>query len=115
MKSARIILSSKFTRCISTRAAIENLFKDLIADDITIDFSDIHFISSSAAHQMVTEIRLLERNNVKVICENTTDDVCRMLELAKTDRKNIFTVTPLMKHHVIRSESDLSKLFSGII
>lgn len=115
MKSARIILSSKFTRSVSTRAAIENLFKDLIADEIVIDFSDIHFISSSAAHQMVTEIKLLEKKNVKVICENTTEDVSKMLELAKTDRKNIFTVTPLIKHYVVRSESDLLELFSGVI
>lgn len=107
MKSVRIILSSKFSRCVSTRAAVENLFKELLADEIAIDFSDIHFISSSAAHQMVTEIRLLERKNVKVICENTMEDVSRMLELAKTDRKNIFTVTPFMKHNVVRSDSDL--------
>ena len=115
MKSVRIILSSKFTRSVSTRAAIENLFKNLVADELFIDFSDIHFISSSAAHQMVTEIKLLEKKNVKVILENTTDDVSKMLELAKTDRKNIFTVTPVMKHFVVRSESDLSKLISGAI
>lgn len=115
MKSERIILSSKFTRSISTRAAIENLFKGLLADEIVIDFSDIHFISSSAAHQMVTEIKLLEKKSVKVVCENETEDVFRMLELAKTDRKNIFTVTPIMKHQVVASESDLSKLFSSVI
>ena len=115
MKSVKIILSSKFTRIVSTRAAIENLFKDLVADEVVIDFSDIHFISSSAAHQMVTEIKNLEKKSIKVTCENSTDDVFRMLELAKTDRKNIFTVTPSIKHHIVRSENDLTKLFSGAI
>lgn len=115
MKSVRIILSSKFTRSVSTRAAIENLFKDLIADEVVIDFSDIHFISSSAAHQMVIEIKNLEKKCIKVICENSTDDVFKMLELAKTDRKNIFTVPPPIKHNVVRSESDLTRLFSGAV
>jgi anti-anti-sigma regulatory factor len=113
MKSEVIILSKKFNRIVSTRAAIENLFRDLIADELVIDFSDIHFISSSAAHQLITEIKILEKKNVKVSCENVHKDVFRMLELAKSDRKNIFTVTPAMKHNIVRSESDLSKLLFG--
>jgi anti-anti-sigma factor len=113
MEPVLIVLSNKFENSVSTRAAIENLFKDLIADEIVIDFSGITFISSSAAHQMVTEIKLLEKRNVKVTCNNIDKDVSRMLELAKTDRKNIFTVTPSIKHHVVNSEKDLSHLLSG--
>jgi anti-anti-sigma regulatory factor len=115
MKTVKIILSNKFNRSVSTRAAVENLFKDLIAEEVVIDFSDIYFISSSAAHQMITEIKLLAKKNVKVSCENTNADVSRMLELSKSDRKNIFTVTPRIKHYVVKSESDLSKLLSGAI
>jgi len=110
MKSELIILSSKFNRSISTRAAIENLFKNLIADEVVIDFSDIYYISGSAAHQIITEIKFLEKKNVKVSCEHMNDDVSRMLELSKTDRKNIFTVPSFIKHSVVRSESDLSEL-----
>jgi len=113
MEPVKIILSNKFKRSISTRAAIENLFKDLRAEEIIIDFSDIHFISSSAAHQIVTEVRVLEKKNIIVCLENMTIDINRMLELAKTDRKNIFTMTK-MKHSVVRDERDLSKLLLDI-
>lgn len=115
MKSEVFILSNKFDRSISTRVAVENLFKSLTADELVIDFTNICFISASAAHQMVIEIKLLDKKNVNVTCENMNYNISKMLELAKTDRKNIFTVTPQMKHTVIRSESDLSKLLLGAI
>jgi anti-anti-sigma regulatory factor len=113
MKSINIILSKIFDRSISTRAAVENLFKDVIADEVVIDFLDISFISSSAAHQMVTEIKNLEKKKVKVSSVNMDEDVFKMLELAKTDRKNIFTVPLFIKHSTIRTENDLSKFLLG--
>ncbi len=115
MESTRIILSRKFNRIVSTRVAIENLFKDLKGNEIIIDFSDIHFISSSAAHQIVTEIKRYEKQNITVTCEKMNKDVFRMLELAKTDRKNIFTFTPIIKHQVVRTESELYKTLLGSI
>lgn len=113
MKTISIILSKIFNSSISTRAAVENLFKDIDADEVVIDFLDISFISSSAAHQMVTEIKYLEKRQVKVYCENRAKDVFKMMELAKSDRKNIFTVVPHIKHHTIRTENDLSKFLLG--
>jgi anti-anti-sigma regulatory factor len=115
MKSVKIKLSNKFNRSISTRIAVENLFKDIYAEEIIIDFSDIYFISSSAAHQMVIEVKRLEKQNVKVNIENMTDDVFKMLELAKTDRKNIFTIKPFLKHYVISSGNDLSGLSFDVL
>lgn len=111
MKEQRLILSEKFNNSISTRIAIENLFKNIKTDELIIDFSDISFISSSAAHQMVIEIRLLEQRNINVKCENMNPDVSRMIELSKTDRKNLFTTIPSIKHSVINSNLDLSRLF----
>jgi anti-anti-sigma regulatory factor len=113
MKSKNIILSKTFDGSISTRAAIENIFKDIIADEVVIDFLDIYFISSSAAHQIVMEVRDLEKKKVKVVTVNMDEDVYKMLELAKTDRKNIFTVLPIIKHCTINSENDLSKFLIG--
>lgn len=110
MKVQHLILSEKFSNSISTRTAVENLFKNLIADELIIDFSDINFISSSAAHQVVIEIKRLEDRKISVKCENLNSDVCRMMELSKTDRKNLFTLTPFIKHSVINSELDLEKL-----
>ena len=111
MKEQRLILSKKFNNSISTRIAVENLFKNIKTDELIIDFSDISFISSSAAHQMVIEIRLLEQRNINVKCENMNPDVSRMIELSKTDRKNLFTTIPSIKHSVINSNLDLSRLF----
>lgn len=111
MKEQRLILSEKFNNSISTRIAVENLLKNIKTDELIIDFSDISFISSSAAHQMVIEIRLLEQRNINVKCENMNPDVSRMIELSKTDRKNLFTTIPSIKHSVINSNLDLSRLF----
>lgn len=111
MKEQRLILSEKFNNSISTRIAVENLFKNIKTDELIIDFSDISFISSSAAHQMVIEIRLLEQRNINVKCENMNPDVSRMIELSKTDRKNLFTTIPSIKHSIINSNLDLSRLF----
>lgn len=111
MKEQRLILSEKFNNSISTRIAVENLLKNIKTDELIIDFSDISFISSSAAHQMVIEIRLLEQRNINVKCENMNPDVSRMIELSKTDRKNLFTTIPAIKHSVINSNLDLSRLF----
>jgi len=111
MKEQRLILSKKFNNSISTRIAVENLFKNIKTDELIIDFSDISFISSSAAHQMVIEIRLLEQRNINVKCENMNPDVSRMIELSKTDRKNLFTTIPSIKHSIINSNLDLSRLF----
>jgi anti-anti-sigma factor len=111
MKEQRLILSKKFNNSISTRIAVENLLKNIKTDELIIDFSDISFISSSAAHQMVIEIRLLEQRNINVKCENMNPDVSRMIELSKTDRKNLFTTIPSIKHSIINSNLDLSRLF----
>ncbi len=111
MKEQRLILSEKFNNSISTRIAVENLLKNIKTDELIIDFSDISFISSSAAHQMVIEIRLLEQRNINVKCENMNPDVSRMIELSKTDRKNLFTTIPSIKHSIINSNLDLSRLF----
>jgi len=108
MKEQRLILSEKFNNSISTRIAVENLLKNIKTDEL---FSDISFISSSAAHQMVIEIRLLEQRNINVKCENMNPDVSRMIELSKTDRKNLFTTIPSIKHSIINSNLDLSRLF----
>jgi len=110
MKEQRLILSEKFNNSISTRIAVENLLKNIKTDELIID-SDISFISSSAAHQMVIEIRLLEQRNINVKCENMNPDVSRMIELSKTDRKNLFTTIPSIKHSIINSNLDLSRLF----
>jgi anti-anti-sigma regulatory factor len=115
MKKEVIILSNKFDRSISTRAAVKNLFKDIKPDELVIDFSSICFISSSAAHQMVIEIKRFEERNISVTCENVNVDVSRMMELAKTDRKNLFTMAPVINHYVIQSEKDLSKLLLGSV
>jgi anti-anti-sigma regulatory factor len=115
MKTTNVILSDKFERIVSTRVAVENLFKDIHSCNVIIDFLDIQFISSSAAHQMVLEIKRLEKEKSAVTCVNMNKDVYKMVELAKTDRKNLFTLEPLLKHNVINSEKDLKHFNLEII
>ena len=97
MKVKNLILKKNFDRIISTRVAIENLFDfDVSAvDELTIDFSDITFISSSAAHQLVLELRKLKDLDIEINLLNVNEDVQRMINIAKTDRKNIFTTQPI--------------------
>lgn len=111
MKSIIVNLKSHFDRSISTRVAVQNLFRFDKRDieEVVVDFSEIHFVSSSASHQFHLEIKELEKNNIKVSVINVLSDVERMLELAKTDRKNIFTVQDV-QHFNITSDKDLSTL-----
>ena len=48
-------MNKKFEKTISTRAAIDEVFSFDLSnlEEISIDFADISFISSSAAHQLV--------------------------------------------------------------
>jgi anti-anti-sigma regulatory factor len=111
MKTTIVKLNLHFDRSISTRVAIQNLFcfdKNGI-EEIIFDFSDIHFISSSASHQFVIEIKELEKQNISVSYSNISEDIEKMLCLAKTDRKNIFTVQEV-KHLNVLSNKDLSSL-----
>lgn len=113
MATLKIILSTKFDRSISTRSAIEELFKNLSVTEMILDFSDIDFISSSASHQLNLEIARLSKNGICVDLENLNENVKRMLELTKKDRSNIFTVSSF-KHSVIRNSRDLDQLLFSV-
>ncbi|MBA7525002.1 hypothetical protein ES705_17147 [subsurface metagenome] len=112
MKTREIILKEKFAHNISTRAAIENIFNfsTNYLELVIIDFSEINFISSSAAHQIVIEMKALKKLSIELNFINTSDNVQRMINLAKTDRKNIFTTHEISVHYAT-NESDLEKLF----
>lgn len=112
MKTRNLILQEKFANIISSRVAVRNIFDFLnrSLEQVIVDFNDISFISSSAAHQIVIEVRALNDQNTEVIFINISDDVQRMINLAKTDRKNIFT-TESVKVYNATTESDLKYLF----
>lgn len=115
MKTKVIKLSSYFDRSISTRAAIRNLFifsKKGIGE-VVINFHNISFISSSASHQLTLEINDFEQNGIHVTISNVGENIGKMIELSKTDRKNIFTVQN-MEQVQVRSEQDLAKLLLGV-
>jgi len=115
MKTKVIKLNSYFDKSISTRAAIKNLFifsKKGIGE-VIIDFDKISFISSSASHQLTLEIRDCEQNNISVALLNVNENIDRMIELSKTDRKNIFTVQKL-EHLQVRSDQDIANLLLGV-
>lgn len=115
MKTIIVQLISHFDRSISTRAAVQNLFSfdKRGVEEIVFDFSGIHFISSSASHQFILEVRELAKHNISVSYTNISSDVERMLELAKTDRKNIFTVQNV-RHFNVLSNKDLSNFLLGV-
>jgi anti-anti-sigma factor len=112
MKTKMIILKEKFSHIISTRVAVENLFKFNAKSftEIIIDFNEINFISSSAAHQVVIEMKTLKDLEVEVNIINVNDDVLRMINLAKTDRKNIFTTQKVSVCNAL-NKSDLAHIF----
>ena len=113
MKVKKIILKKRFDKIISTRAAIDEVFSFDLSnlEEISIDFADIFFISSSAAHQLVLKIREYEKRDIEVILLNMNDEVERMINIAKTDRKNIFTSQPVEIVEDV-SEKDLEDLFA---
>jgi len=111
MKSIIVNLKSYFDHSISTRVAVQNLFRfeNSEAEEIIFDFPGISFVSSSASHQFCLEVKKLVSQDKSVSFVNVISDVEKMLELAKTDRKNIFTVQKV-EHLNIKSENDLSEL-----
>jgi anti-anti-sigma regulatory factor len=115
MKSMIIHLNSYFNRSISTRAAIQNLFTfdKTEAEEIIFDFSGINFVSSSASHQFYLEVKKLESQDKTISFINVIPDVDKMLVLAKSDRKNIFTVQKI-EHLNVTSDKDLSQLLLQI-
>jgi anti-anti-sigma regulatory factor len=100
MKSLIINLRSKFSDSISTRAAVRNLFKEEYKsyENIIIDFKEIEFISSSSSHQFKLEKDKLASIGITLEYINISNDISRMLDLAKTDRKNIFTLQDVTYH-----------------
>ena len=94
MKLFTIKFNELFDRSISTRSAIENLFSidKTGIEEVVLDFTDISLISASAAHQIIIESKRLEEDHIQVNMINLNEHVNRMLELSKTDRKNILTV-----------------------
>lgn len=63
MKTMIVDLKSYFDRSISTRVAVQNLFRFDRRDveEVVIDFSEIHFVSGSASHQFYLEVKNLRR------------------------------------------------------
>ena len=108
MRALTIKLRLYFDHSISTRVAVQNLFLFDITkiEEVILDFSSIQFISSSASHQFSLEIKKLQKQNITITFSNVVDNVEKMLELAKTDRKNIFTVQEI-KHQTVTTEEDL--------
>jgi anti-anti-sigma regulatory factor len=115
MNSKVVKFSEFFDRSISTRSAIENLFNFDKAGlkEVVLDFADIYLISASASHQVILEIRELEKKDITVNLINIDKNVGRMLDLSKTDRKNILTVQSI-EHINIQSSSDLNKLLLSV-
>ena len=115
MKTKVVKLSSFFDRSISTRVAIENLFSfdNKGTNEIVLDFKNIYFISSSASHQLIIEAGELEKKGITVSFKNIENNIDRMLELSKTDRKNIFTVQNI-EHLKVRSDKELNRLLLSL-
>jgi anti-anti-sigma regulatory factor len=111
MRTQIIDLKKYFDHSIATRVAVQNIFVLIRrnSEEIILDFDQINFISSSASHQFFLEERKLEKENKIVSFINVNNDVEKMLELAKKDRKNLFTIQEI-KHQSVTSEEDLSKL-----
>lgn len=110
MRSFKIMFNEFFDRSISTRSAIENIFCFDIADisEVILDFTEINLISASAAHQIIIETRKLEDINIQVNMINLHNHVKRMLELSKTDRKNILTL-PHFKRYKLKNSEEINK------
>lgn len=115
MKCYVVKFNEFFDRSIATRIAVENLFLFDKTDinEIVLDFKDIYLISASASHQVIMEIRNLEKTNIQVSMINLNENVEKMLELAKTDRKNIMTVQDIgfLK---IKNHSDLNSFLLSV-
>lgn len=110
MKLFTIRFNEFFDRSISTRSAIVSLFNfdRSIIEEVVLDFSEISLISASAAHQIIIEARKLEESSIRISMINLDDHVKRMLELSRTDRKNILTVQNFERFN-LRTTSEINK------
>ena len=115
MKLLTIKFNEFFDRSISTRTAIESLFTFDKTDieEVVLDFLDIVLISASAAHQIILEVKKLEVMHIKVNMINLSNHINKMLELSKTDRKNILTVQRF-EHYTAKNKSELNTFLLSI-
>jgi anti-anti-sigma regulatory factor len=115
MKLLTIKFNEFFDRSISTRTAIESLFTfdNTDVEEVILDFLDMVLISASAAHQIIIEVKKLELKHIKVTMINLSNHINRMLELSKTDRKNILTVQSF-ERFTAKNKSDLNRFLLSV-
>lgn len=93
----RIRLSETYISILSSRDSITRLFKEyhsLANIEVVLDFNNIVFISRSAAQQLILERRQLESNKSRVVLENLSPFVNKMIQVADAKRKkNIPKIT----------------------
>jgi hypothetical protein len=94
MKEIEIRLYDVYTTSVSSRSSITTLLKKYYSESnllISIDFANVHFVSRSAAQQLILERKALEPRNICFRYINIEFHINTILELAehKLTRKQL--------------------------
>ena len=81
-KNITISLAKTFEQSVTSRSAIVNLFRfdSEKVHSVKVDFEDIVFISRSATHQLITEKRKLEKENIQVTFVKINSEIEKMID-----------------------------------
>lgn len=114
-QSSTILIAKKIAKIVSSRDLVSNLEKEITKqkhDTVNLDFTDVEFISRSAAHEL---LRLQEKMRTKtfkkkiVLFVNTNNDIKKMLRTVASNK----AVPESPKPKILLEKIDIHTLMSA--
>ena len=110
-----IEVSKQLVDQINSRSSVSNLLQDAHnADHAVIDFKNISFISRSAAHQLLTEIEILQNKGVDITFSNLGPELEAMLDQVSSSRKTNYKRATFVKRRSFASEQEFEDFLLAI-
>lgn len=102
-QSSTILIAQRIAKIVSSRDLVRNLEKEISKKQhnlVELDFTDVEFISRSAAHELLAlqekmRTRRFKKKEVRFI--NTNEDVKNMLRIVAANKAMPETTKPLIQ------------------
>lgn len=107
-KIKTIKLAKVFDKQISGRSAVNAVFSELNGvHHLILDFSDIQFISRSAAHQLISCVERAQQERISVETPFQSQSVSEMLQKVKISIKNPKKLATYVEFLTFSSEKEM--------
>ncbi|WP_143959169.1 STAS domain-containing protein [Litoribacter populi] len=112
--STTIMLSEYYAEAVSNRESVRLIFDKLPnVDFITIDFSDIVFISRAAAHELTLYLEKFQNRGKSISLANVSQNVNQMIETVAQSKKVDYKKSTFVERIIFKTDEELeSYLFS---